>query len=149
MCLVFVLCTSIPAHDFNSYISQDPLKRSAGGSRYSQFKSERSQSQAFWVSKVSVPSSVYAVPLNQFIQELDIAGPPQLRTSRAFSPSRNQMSHMKLQAGLQIDTIHGVTKCCHLILIKLCHLKGEQKQFSKQNSSSSQKTPLSALPFLC
>lgn len=38
-------------------------------------------------------------------------------------------------------------QCCHLILIKLCLLKREQKQFILQKSSSSQKTPLSPFPF--
>lgn len=54
----------------------------------------------FWVSKVSVTSLVYAVPLNQFVYELDIADALQLHASYAFSPSRNQVSHMKLQADL-------------------------------------------------
>lgn len=48
------------------------------------------------------------MPLKHFIYELDIDDPGQLHTIYAFSLLRNQVSHMKLEVDLCIDTMVSV-----------------------------------------
>lgn len=122
---------------------------SAGGSRYSQVQSDRSQSEAFWVFKVSVTSSVCAVPLKHFIYDLEIDDPAQLHTIYAFSPLRNQVSHMEPEADLWKDTVYGAMSVLPLNSDQIMPFEKRTETIYLAKIKFFTEDSLSPLPFLC